>query len=98
MYCPHGDITAAGDDAVGDEDCEGDCSTATVAAAPTSSISPTARAPPSKDPLARGKAGSLGKWGRLMTSGGAEEGDLGAGGADSGRGPADWPSVAAAGW
>jgi len=46
----------------------------------------------------RGKAGSLGKWGRLMTSGGAEGGALGAGGADSGRGPADWPSVAAAGW
>lgn len=97
MYCPHDDIAAGGDDAVGDEDCESDCSTATVAAAPTSSISPPRpRAPPSKDPLTRGKAGSLGKWGRLITSGGAEGGDLGAGGADSGRGPADSLSVSVA--
>jgi hypothetical protein len=66
MYCPHDDIAAGGDDADGDEDCRGDCSTSTVAAAPTSSISPRPRAPPSKDPLVRGKAGSLGKWGRLI--------------------------------
>jgi hypothetical protein len=67
MYCPHDEIAAAGgDDADGDEDCRGDCSTSTVAAAPTSSISPRPRAPPSKDPLVRGKAGSLGKWGRLI--------------------------------
>jgi hypothetical protein len=46
--------------------------------------------------LTRGKAGSLGKWGRLITSGGAEGGDLGAGGADSGRGPADSLSVSVA--
>jgi len=98
MYCPHDDIAAGGDDADGDEDCEGgDCSTATVAAAPTSSISPPRpRAPPSKDPLVRGKAGSLGKWGRLMTSGSAEGGDLSAEGADSGRRPANSPSAAAA--
>lgn len=97
MYCPHDDIAAGGDDAVGDEDCDGDCSTATADAAPTSSISSKLRTPPSKDPLARGKAGSLGKWERLMTSGGAEGGDLGAGGADSGQGPADSPSVGGGG-
>jgi hypothetical protein len=59
-----------------------------VAAAPTSSISPPRpRAPPSKDPLTRGKAGSLGKWGRLITSGGAEGGRSGRGRRGFGAGP-----------
>jgi len=74
MYCPHDDMGS--DDAEdGEVDCDGDpdqdCSTATVAAASTSSISQRRRAPPSKNPFARRKAWFVGKWGRLMTSGGA---------------------------
>jgi hypothetical protein len=91
MYCPHDDIGGAVDDE-GDPDCSAAMVMATSAAAAkaaASSISPGRRATPSnKNPLAKAWS-SLGKWGRLMTCGGAPGegvGDLGAGGADSGRG------------
>jgi hypothetical protein len=73
MYCPHDDMGSddADDGEVDrDGDPDQDWSTGTVAAASASSISQRRRSPPSKNPFARGKAWLVGKWGRLMTSGG----------------------------